>query len=71
MNWIDDLIAFYDFVWTEGASMCGHHINQQLARDFAMGGSSFEEMKAAITAKWGTMEEARAAYERHKNGAKH
>lgn len=58
MNWIDEEIELYDFVWKEAMQMCGIHGNETLAKDFQTGGTLFEDMKAKIAETWPTREDA-------------
>lgn len=66
MNWLNDLIKFYDFIWKEGTALCGHHVNKQLMKDFEEGGTLFEEMKQKIIEKYPTEEMARKHYKKSK-----
>jgi len=56
MNWIDEEVAFYDFIWAYGVNAHTNCINQELWEDFATGGDKFEEMKKSILQKFPTRE---------------
>lgn len=58
MDWLDEEIEFYDFIWREGVSACGKCINKELLGDFAAGGDKFEMMKMLIRKKFPTREDA-------------
>ena len=62
-TWIDETIKLYDFIWEEGTSSCGYHVNKELMEDFAKGGSMFENMKKQILEKFPTIQDALDAFE--------
>ena len=62
VNWLDNLVEFYDFVWTCGVSAHGACINSEMISDFASGGNSFEVMKKLILTKFPTEKSARVAF---------
>lgn len=66
MAWIDEEIAFYDFIWAYGVKSCTPCINQELIEDFRVGGNKFEEMKDKILKKFPTRESAMRAFERNR-----
>lgn len=60
--WLDDLIDFYDFIWSEGVQACGSCINDELLDDFQQGGNKFNEMKSLILKKFPTKKDAETAF---------
>ncbi len=61
-DWMDELVAFYDFVWREGVSAHESCINKELMEDFQGGGNKFDEMKRLIVEKFPTKESALSAF---------
>jgi len=66
-NWVDTEVAFYDFIWQQGISLCGKCLNRELWEDFAKGGDKFEKMGAAILRKFPTRKAAEAAFRKFEN----
>ncbi len=54
MNWIDEEVKFYDFIWAYGIEACTDCINADLFEDFKAGGDLFEKMKVRILEKYPT-----------------
>ena len=74
-NWLDEEVAFYDFIWAYGTKACTNCINREIFNDFAAGGDKFEQMKKKILKKWPTKTAALSAFEGYKlkensNGSK-
>ncbi len=61
-NWMEKLVEFYDFVWSEGVSAHGSCINNELLEDFKEGGDKFQQMIKLIVKKFPTEEDARKAF---------
>lgn len=61
-DWLNEQIAFYDFIWEIGTQLCGKHVNESLMKDFAEGGRSFEVLKAEIRRTFPTKESAVEAF---------
>ncbi len=62
MNWLDEEVEFYDFIWTDGVDACPECVNQELFEDFEVGGDKFEKMKSVILKKFPTKEDAIKAF---------
>ncbi len=65
MNWIDEEVAFYDFIWAYGNKACTDCINADLYEDFKAGGALFEKMKAKMFEKYPTRAEGWKAFKAH------
>ena len=65
MNWIDEEVKFYDFIWAYGVGACTDCINADLYEDFKAGGEWFEQMKAKILEKYPTRAAAWKAFKAH------
>ena len=69
-TWLEEEIAFYDFIWKHGLGECGKCINTQLMNDFSQGGDMYEKMAAEIVKKWPNREMAMEAFEQTLKGCK-
>ncbi len=69
-NWLDEEIAFYDFIWAYGVGAHTECINTELFVDFAKGGNKFEEMKKVILKKFPTKEAAVNEFQLNRKGLK-
>ena len=65
MNWIDEEVAFYDFIWAYGNKACTDCINADLYEDFKAGGDLFKKMTVKILEKYPTRAMAWKAYRAH------
>lgn len=70
INWLDELIEFYDFVWKYGIQAHGRCINAELIDDFQSGGNEFEMMKKSIIKKFPSKEAAIKSFKKHLEGFK-
>lgn len=61
-TWLDEEVAFYDFIWAYGTQAHTSCINEELMADFANGGDKFEQMAKLIIEKYPSKEQALKAF---------